>query len=375
MRVEGDRWLERARSSVPLENANELAARMRSGAACLLVDVREADEVDAGMLPGARHVPRGFLELRIETLAAIDEPIVLYCASGTRSLLAARTLLDMGFKRVSSLAEGIEGWKAAGLPVERPNRLDAAGRRRYARHLRLSEVGEEGQLRLRSASALVIGAGGLGSPVCLYLAAAGVGRIGIVDSDRVEVSNLQRQIIHRTQDEACLKVESAKRAIVDLNPDVEVHAFPERFSASNADALLAPGWDVVVDGTDLIPGRYVIGDACIAARTPLVHGAVHRFEGQVTVFAPALGGPCYRCLFPSPPPSEAIPTCAEAGVMGALPGIIGTLQAMEALKLILALGEPLVGRLLRYDGLRGVFEEMSLPRDPGCIGCGEPAYR
>lgn len=361
----GRRLLEAARSEVASVSALELDPARE-----VVVDIREADEVETGRIPGAVHVPRGYLELRIEQHAAPEARVTLYCASGSRSLLAARSLVAMGYRSVRSLDGGIEAWKAAGRRIETPPQLAPPERRRYARHLLLPEVGEAGQLRLRGGRALVIGAGGLGSPVALYLAAAGVGTLGLVDDDLVDVGNLQRQILHRTQDAGTGKLDSAARAIGDLNPNVRVEPFPTRFGADNAEAILAPGWDVVVDGTDLIRARYVIGDACARAGIPLVHGAIHRFEGQVSVFAPSLGGPCYRCLFPVEPPPEAVPTCSEAGVLGALPGVIGTLQAMEALKILLGIGAPLTGRLLRYDGLRGEVETIRFPRDPQCPTCG-----
>lgn len=352
--------VEAARAEVTRVVAGAWGSRAR------IIDVRESDEVASGRIPGALHIPRGFLELRVEQAIRPDEPVVVYCASGTRSLLAARTLLGMGYADVVSLEGGFDAWKAAGRPVATPPQLSPAQRQRYARHLLLPEVGEAGQLSLQQARVLVIGAGGLGSPVALYLAAAGVGTLGMVDDDTIDVGNLQRQIMHRTSDAGELKVESARRAIEALNPEVKVETFPERFGPDNADSTLALGWDVVVDGTDVIRARYLIGDACARFGVPLVHGAIHRFEGQVSVFDPARGGPCYRCLFPVEPPPEAVPSCAEAGVLGSLPGVIGTLQAMEALKLILGLDGGLKGRLLRYDGLRAEFETLRFSRDPAC---------
>lgn len=368
-----DTLLRRARSQVDGIDAAGLAERLSGPRPPFLVDVREVDEVAGGRIPGAEHVPRGFLELRIEALADPERPIVVYCASGTRSLLAGLALKDMGYAAVASLDGGIDGWKASGGAVFVPPSLTPAGRRRYARHLLLPEVGEAGQLKLASARILLIGAGGLGSPAALYLAAAGVGTLGLVDDDAVDLSNLQRQIMHRTEDEGVPKIESASRAVRDLNPDVEVVPYPVRFGAETSESILADGWDVVIDGTDLIPARYAINDACVEAGLPLVHGAIHRFEGQVSVFAPSLGGPCYRCLFPVAPPPEAVPSCAEAGVLGTLPGVVGTLQAMEALKIVLDLGQPVVGRLLRYDSLNARFETIALARDPDCPACGEPA--
>lgn len=365
----GRELLARARETVSTVSAEEVHRALRGPEAPVLLDVRETDEVSTGRLPGAVAIPRGFLELRAEGEAPPDQPVVVYCASGTRSLLAGRTLLDMGYRAVRSLDGGIEGWKAAGLPVETPPQLDANQRRRYARHLLLPEVGEAGQLRLRNARILLIGAGGLGSPAALYLAAAGVGTLGLVDDDVVDVSNLQRQILHRTEDEGTPKIESAARAISALNPEVGLEHFPMRFSAETASEILGAGWDVVVDGTDLIPARYVINDACARAGIALVHGAIHRFEGQIAVFHPGGGHPCYRCLFPDLPPPEATPSCSEAGVVGTLPGVIGTLQAMEALKVVLGVGEPLYGTLLRYEALPGRFDRLTFPRDPDCPIC------
>ena len=337
----------------------------------LLVDIREQDEWVEGRIPGAVHVPRGHLESRIE-LAAPDRsaPVVLYCAAGNRSVFAAKTLEELGYENVVSLAGGFTEWKRNGFPTELPRSLDAAKRRRYSRHLLIPEVGEAGQLKLLESRILLIGAGGLGSPSSLYLAAAGVGRLGIVDDDRVDESNLQRQIAHSTETLGEWKAESAKRTINALNPDVEVITYRERLSSENIDRILADGWDVIVDGTDNFPTRYLLNDASVWHDIPVVHGSVYRFEGQVTVFKPN-EGPCYRCLFPQPPPPELAPSCAEGGVLGVLPGIVGTLQANEALKLALGIGDSLVGRLLLFDGLSTEFSEVSLRRDPSCPVCGE----
>jgi molybdopterin/thiamine biosynthesis adenylyltransferase/rhodanese-related sulfurtransferase len=337
----------------------------------LLVDIREQDEWVEGRIPGAVHVPRGHLESRIE-LAAPDRsaPVVLYCAAGNRSVFAAKTLEELGYENVVSLAGGFTEWKRNGFPTELPRSLDAAKRQRYSRHLLIPEVGEAGQLKLLESRILLIGAGGLGSPSSLYLAAAGVGRLGIVDDDRVDESNLQRQIAHSTETLGEWKAESAKRTINALNPDVEVITYRERLSSENIDRILADGWDVIVDGTDNFPTRYLLNDASVWHDIPVVHGSVYRFEGQVTVFKPN-EGPCYRCLFPQPPPPELAPSCAEGGVLGVLPGIVGTLQANEALKLALGIGDSLVGRLLLFDGLSTEFSEVSLRRDPNCPVCGE----
>jgi len=337
----------------------------------LLVDVRELDEWSEGRIPGAVHIPRGFLESRIEQ-AAPDraQPILLYCAGGSRSAFAAKSLGELGYANVTSLAGGYTDWKRSGLPTELPRSLDAAKRRRYSRHLLIPEVGEEGQLKLLDSRILLIGAGGLGSPASLYLAAAGVGRLGIVDDDRVDESNLQRQIAHSTERLGEWKADSARRTIEALNPDVEVVTYKERITSENVDRILADGWDVIVDGADNFPTRYLINDASVWHDIPVVHGSIYRFEGQVTVFAPH-EGPCYRCLFPTPPPPEMAPSCAEGGVLGVLPGIIGSLQASEALKLALGTGESLAGRLLLFDALATEFNEVTLRRDPDCPVCGE----
>ena len=339
--------------------------------AALAIDVREREEWDEGHLPGAVHVPRGHLESRIERASpAKDRPLVVYCASGNRSAFAAKTLEELGYEHVVSLTGGFTDWKRNGLPFEIPAALDEQKRRRYSRHLLIHEVGEEGQLRLLESRILLIGAGGLGSPASLYLAAAGVGTLGIVDDDAVDETNLQRQIVHSTERLGDSKAESAKRTIEALNPDVTVKVFRERLTSENVDRILGEGWDVIVDGADNFPTRYLLNDASVWHRIPVVHGSIFRFEGQTTVFKPH-EGPCYRCLFSQPPPPELAPSCAEGGVLGVLPGVIGSLQANEALKLALGIGNPLVGRLLMFDALDGTFTEIKLRRDPECPVCGE----
>jgi molybdopterin/thiamine biosynthesis adenylyltransferase/rhodanese-related sulfurtransferase len=336
-----------------------------------IVDVREREEWDEGHLPGAVHLPRGHLESRIErAVPDKSQPVLLYCASGNRSAFAAKTLEELGYERVASLAGGFTDWKRNGLPFEIPQSLDETKRRRYSRHLLIPEVGEEGQLRLLQSRILLIGAGGLGSPASLYLAAAGVGTLGIVDDDSVDETNLQRQIVHSTERLGESKADSAKRTIEALNPDVDVKVFLERLTSENVDRILGEGWDVIVDGADNFPTRYLLNDASVWHGIPVVHGSIFRFEGQTTVFKPH-EGPCYRCLFPQPPPPELAPSCAEGGVLGVLPGVIGSLQANEALKLALGIGEPLVGRLLMFDALAGEFTEIRLRRDPDCPVCGE----
>jgi len=338
----------------------------------VLIDVRELDEYRLGALPGAKHIPRGYLELHIEDeVPDRDRALVVYCAAGVRSALAAASLQALGYENVVSLAQGFDGWKRAGLPFVVPHTLDDAQRNRYSRHLLLPEIGEAGQARLLESSALVVGAGGLGSPVALYLAAAGVGTIGLVDSDVVEESNLQRQILHSTARVGQPKTSSARQTIEALNPDVRVVEHNERLVADNVMAIIGR-YDVIVDGADNFPTRYLLNDASLLDRKPVVHGSIFRFAGQLTVFRPQ-AGPCYRCLFPEPPPPDLAPSCAEAGVLGVLPGIVGSLQALEVLKLLLGIGDPLVGRLLLFDALGTNFRELQLRSDPNCPACGEHA--
>ena len=363
--------LEKTKGEIREISPEALKALLDSGARVTVIDVREADEHAAGKLPGALHVPRGQLELRIEDKAHREEPLVLYCAGGVRSAFAAATLQAMGYQDVCSLAGGYGRWSDLGLPIEKPKVLSAQQKERYRRHLIIPEVGEEGQSKLLAAKVLLLGAGGLGSPAALYLAAAGVGTIGVVDSDVVEESNLQRQVLHSVERTGMPKTESAARAIRGINPDVRVVAFQERLTATNVLRILE-GFDLVVDGGDNFPTRYLLNDACVLLGKPNVHGSIFRFEGQVTTFVPK-AGPCYRCLYPSPPPPELAPSCAEAGVLGVLPGIVGTLQANEAIKLILGKGEPLVGRLLTLDALGTRFDELRLRRDPACPVCRDGA--
>jgi sulfur-carrier protein adenylyltransferase/sulfurtransferase len=354
-------------SEVDATNARELIEERDP----IVLDVREQNEWDEGHIPGAVHIPRGSLESRIERAAPDStRPVLVYCSAGNRSAFAAKTLAELGYEDVASLAGGFTDWKRNGFPVELSVGLDPQRRARYSRHLLIPEVGEQGQLKLLDSKVLLIGAGGLGSPASLYLAAAGVGRIGIVDADVVDESNLQRQIVHSTERLGEAKVDSAKRTIEALNPDVEVVAYEERLTSENVERILADGWDAIVDGADNFPTRYLVNDASVWHGIPVVHGSIYRFEGQVTVFKPH-EGPCYRCLFPTPPPPELAPSCAEGGVLGVLPGIIGSLQANEALKLALGIGEPLVGRLLLFDALSAEFNEVKLRRDPDCPVCGE----
>jgi molybdopterin/thiamine biosynthesis adenylyltransferase/rhodanese-related sulfurtransferase len=337
----------------------------------VLVDVREKEEFRDGYIPGAISVPRGFLEMQIEgKVTDKNAPVVLYCAGGTRSALAAKTLSDLGYTHVESANPGFVRWKDLGLPMEKPPQLTEAQRDRYSRHLLLPEVGEIGQAKLLASKVLLLGAGGLGSPAALYLAAAGVGTLGLVDADTVDASNLQRQIIHATSRLGTYKVDSAEKAINDLNPDVKVIKFQERVDSSNVDRIFE-GFDVIVDGCDNFPTRYLVNDASVFLKKPVVHGSIFRFDGQVTTFSPHTGGPCYRCLYPEPPPPHLAPSCQEAGVLGILPGVVGVIQATEAIKLILGKGNPLIGRLLTYDSLRMKFGELKLRRDKTCPVCGD----
>jgi len=335
------------------------------------VDVREQDEWQEGHLPAAVHVPRGYLESRIEGVVADKAaPVVLYCAAGNRSAFAAKTLAELGYTNVHSLAGGFTDWKRNGLEIVMPRTLSPEKRTRYSRHLLIPEIGEEGQLKLLDSRILLIGAGGLGSPASLYLAAAGIGTLGIVDADIVDETNLQRQIAHSLDTLGTPKVESAKRTINALNPDVDVVMYRERLTSENIDRILADRWDLIVDGADNFPTRYLVNDASVWHGVPVVHGSIYRFEGQVTVFKP-FDGPCYRCLFPEPPPPELAPSCAEGGVLGVLPGIIGSLQTNEAIKLAAGIGEPLVGRLLLFDALATEFNEVRIERRADCPVCGD----
>ncbi len=369
-----DTLLRDLRGKTPEIDASTLGIDLEHDKHPTLIDVREADEHVQGMIPGTIHIPRGFLEIRIE--GAVPDraaPVVLYCASGTRSVLAARSLFELGYTNVRSLAGGFTGWKRAGLPWEQPASLRADQEMRYSRHTLIPEIGVSGQLKLLKAKVLCIGAGGLGSPSSMYLAAAGIGTLGIIDDDVVDASNLQRQILHGTDRVGTPKVESAEQTIRGLNPDVKVDKHRTRITADNALELIA-GYDVVIDGADNFATRYLVNDSALRLGKPVVHASIFRFEGQITVF-PGAGAPCYRCLYPSPPPAEEAPSCAEAGVLGVLPGIMGVLQATEAIKLVLKLGETLAGRLLVYDALKTRFRELKLRRDPKCPTCGEGVDR
>ena len=336
------------------------------------LDVRELDEFEQGTIPGALFIPRGQLETQIENrISDHDQQIVVYCAGGARSAFAAQTLETLGYTNVVSLAGGFGRWKNEDRPWNTPTVLAPEQRTRYHRHLLLPEVGETGQQRLLESKVLLLGAGGLGSPAGLYLAAAGVGTLGIVDMDVVDASNLQRQILHNIDRIGDRKVDSAKKTLTALNPDVNVVTYDTRLGADNVVNIISD-YDLVIDGTDNFPTRYLLNDASVLTGIPVVHGSIFRFEGQVTVFAPG-SGPCYRCLLPEPPPPELAPSCAEAGVLGVLPGIIGSIQALEAIKVLLDLGDPLIGRLLAYDALEEAFRTFNVRRDPACATCGPEA--
>src|SRR5918995_5318137 len=337
-----------------------------------LVDVRESEEWDRGHIPGAVHVPRGYLESRIDgAVPDRDRPVVMYCASGQRSALAAHTLTEqLGFADVRSMTGGITLWKDRGYKVEVPRVLTREQKERYGRHLLLPEIGAEGQAKLLDAKVLLLGAGGLGSPTALYLAAAGVGTLGIVDDDDVDLSNLQRQVIHTTDRVGTPKVESAARTIAALNPDVEVVQYRTRLDASNIMGII-DGYDVIVDGVDIFPTRYLLNDATVRLGIPVVSASILGFDGQLSVFKPH-DGPCYRCLYPVPPPAELAPSCGANGVLGVLPGTMGLLQATEVIKLVTGAGEPLIGRLLLYEALGATFTELKVRRDPECPICSRP---
>jgi molybdopterin/thiamine biosynthesis adenylyltransferase/rhodanese-related sulfurtransferase len=348
------------------------ADELRLRGTTLLLDVREPAEREVVRIPGSLHIPLG----RIGQLAGLvlpdpARPVVTYCAVGVRSRNAAETLSAMGYQDVASMAGGIEAWQREGREAQGPDGLSPLQRQRYSRHLLIPEVGPAGQQRLLASKVLLVGAGGLGSPAALYLAAAGVGTLGIVDFDVVDLSNLQRQVLHATDRVGEPKTASAARTITGLNPDVNVVAHEAVLGPDNASAIIA-GYDVVIDGTDSFDTRYALNDAAVAAGIPVVHASVYRFEGQLSVFQPG-EGPCYRCLYPSPPPPELAPNCSAVGVLGVVPGIMGLLQANEALKLLLGAGTPMIGRLLLFDALDAEFRELEVLRNPACPVCSEAA--
>src|ERR1039457_4665977 len=367
MSPSGPELLKQVKSQIDEVDPAEVNELIDEGVA--IVDVRETEELAAGHLPGAKHVPRGYLESRIEGVVPDKATqVIVYCASGNRSAYAARTLReDLGYEHVRSMTGGITLWKDRGYEVEVPRTLTPEQRDRYSRHLLIPEIGAEGQQQLLDAKVLLLGAGGLGSPTALYLAAAGVGTLGIVDDDVVDLSNLQRQVIHSTQRVGIPKVESAEESIHALNPDVHVVKYEMRIDASNIVEIIE-GYDVIVDGVDNFPTRYLLNDATVRLKIPVVSASILGFDGQLSVFKP-YEGPCYRCLFREPPPAELAPSCGANGVLGVLPGTMGLLQATEVIKLILAIGEPAIGRLLLYDALGATLTEVKVHRDPECPIC------
>ncbi|MEM6292298.1 MAG: molybdopterin-synthase adenylyltransferase MoeB [Myxococcota bacterium] len=363
--------LARVKSEIREVSVDETKQQAVDATGPVLLDVRERDEYEQGFIPGAQWIPRGFLEIKVEdAVSDRNQPVIVYCAGGTRSALAAKAMNDLGYTNVTSMAGGFRAWKNAGFAFERPRVMSAEQIKRYSRHIMLPEVGEAGQGKLLDAKVLFLGAGGLGSPSSLYLAAAGVGTIGMVDDDVVDESNLQRQVIHNTERLGMPKVESARMTLQTLNPDVTVVPHQTRLSSENIMDIIAD-YDVIVDGADNFPTRYLLNDAALKLGKPVVHASIYRFEGQVTTFLPN-EGPCYRCLYPDPPPPGMAPSCQEAGVLGVLPGIIGSLQATEAIKLILGVGQSLSGRLLVYDALRTKFRTLKLRKDPDCRVCSKP---
>jgi molybdopterin/thiamine biosynthesis adenylyltransferase/rhodanese-related sulfurtransferase len=370
MSVSSAELLRRVKSEISEIDPSEVKELLQEGA--VIVDVREAEELAAGLLPGAKHVPRSYLETRIEGIVPDRSAhVILYCASGNRSAYGARTLRDdMGYEQVQSMKGGIALWKDRGYEVQVPRTLTSEQRDRYSRHLLIPEIGAEGQQKLLDAKVLLLGAGGLGSPTALYLAAAGVGTLGIVDDDTVDLSNLQRQVIHTTQRVGISKVDSAEESIHALNPDVEVFKYPVRLDASNIMEIIE-GYDVIVDGVDNFPTRYLLNDATVRLKIPVVSASILGFDGQLSVFKP-YEGPCYRCLFREPPPAELAPSCGANGVLGVLPGTMGLLQATEVVKLIVGVGEPAIGRLLLYDALAATLTEVKVHRDPECPICSRP---
>src|SRR5919205_53740 len=369
MSPSGADLIRQIRSQIDEVDPAEVHEIVVNGNGVAIVDVRETHEFDAGHLPGARHVPRGHLESRIEgAVPDRSQRVILYCATGSRSALAAHTLHELlGYEHVESMRGGITLWKDRGYEVEVPQSLTKEQRERYSRHLLVPEIGLEGQLKLLQSKVLLLGAGGLGSPVALYLAAAGVGTLGIVDDDEVDLSNLQRQVIHSTDRIGVPKVDSAEETIRAINPDVKVVKYKTRLDASNIMEIIE-GYDVIVDGVDNFPTRYLLNDATVRTKTPVVSASILGFDGQLSVFKP-YDGPCYRCLYPTPPPAELAPSCGANGVLGVLPGVMGLLQAVEVIKLATGSGEPLIGRLLLYEALSTSFNELKVRRDPDCPIC------
>ena len=360
----GADYIRKVKEQIREVDPKEVHPLVESPNGVVIVDVREQQEFEESHLPGAKHVPRGHLESRIEgAVKDRSARVVLYCASGNRSALAAHTLQqELGYENVESMTGGITLWKDRGYKVEVPRRLTDEQRERYSRHLLVPEIGIEGQMKLLDAKVLLLGAGGLGSPTALYLAAAGVGTLGIVDDDVVDLSNLQRQVAHSNARIGMPKVDSAEQAINEINPDVDVVKYQTRLDASNIMEIIE-GYDVIVDGVDNFPTRYLLNDASVRLKIPVVSASILGFDGQLSVFAP-YEGPCYRCLYPTPPPAELAPSCGANGVLGALPGVMGVLQAIEVVKLVTGSGEPLIGRLLLYEALGTSFTDLKVRRDP-----------
>src|SRR3954469_15732045 len=370
MSPSGAEVIRQIRSQIEEVDPSDVKSTLSNGNGVVLLDVRESEEWDAGHIPGAKHVPRGYLESRVEGAIGSDrdQRVVIYCASGQRSALAANTLKELlGYENVASMNGGITLWKDRGYDVEVPLSLSKEQRERYSRHLLVPEIGLEGQTKLLNAKVLLLGAGGLGSPTALYLAAAGVGTLGIVDDDVVDLSNLQRQVIHTNDGIGTPKVDSAEESIKAINPDVKVVKYQTRLDASNIMEIIE-GYDVIVDGVDNFPTRYLLNDATVRLDIPVVSASILGFDGQLSVFAPH-DGPCYRCLYPVPPPAELAPSCGANGVLGVLPGTMGLLQATEVIKLVTGAGEPLIGRLLLYEALGATFTELKVRRDPECPVC------
>jgi len=362
--------MDEARNEIKEISAQETDELLKKNGKYLLLDVREKDEYREGHLEGALSLPRGFLEIKIES-AVPDKstPILAYCAGGVRSLLAANALKEMGYQNVISMSGGYTAWKTAGYKWVQDHQFSPEQVTRYSRHFLLPEVGEEGQAKLLQAKVLMVGAGGLGSPSAYYLAAAGVGTLGIIDNDVVDLSNLQRQILHTNDRIGMPKTESAKLTIQALNPDVRVIPYQQKLTSQNIMEIIKD-YDIIVDGCDNFPTRYLVNDACVLTKKPNVHGSIFQFEGQASVFYPGKG-PCYRCLYPEPPPADMAPSCQEAGVLGVLPGLIGVIQALETIKLILGKGDTLVGRLLCFNTLTMEINTLKLMADPACPMCGE----
>jgi len=364
--LSGAEYIRKIRSEIA--EVDPAVVRELAGNGVAFVDVRETEEFVRGHLPGAVHIPRGYLESRIDgAVPDRGQHVVAYCASGQRSALAARTLQELGYEHVESMTGGFTLWKDRGYEFDVPRTLSDEQRERYSRHMLVPEIGPAGQQRLLDAKVLLLGAGGLGSPTALYLAAAGVGTIGIVDDDEVDLSNLQRQVIHTTDRIGMPKVDSAQESMNAINPDVEVVKYQARLDASNIMQIIG-GYDVIVDGADNFPTRYLLNDASVRLKIPVVSASILGFDGQLSVFKP-YEGPCYRCLYPVPPPAELAPSCGANGVLGVLPGTMGLLQATEVVKLIVGVGEPLVGRLLLYEALGATFTELKVRRDPDCAIC------